>query len=173
VHGQGAGRPRAICGHVHGPLPTGDIRLPARRPCWLGSGLSRLRTHHIEPDIRRHQRRREGVAIQGQPNPDLAAAHRRQRRPRTCGSPMLTEFSQTMRQSARRGRRRQDRETSKLLLTQLRELRARCPTGREPLRLLPTMHWSSGTIRTLPPSWEPSPSGASIVLLAGRATRVQ
>ena len=54
----------------------------------------------------------------------------------------------------------------------LERLRAWCPICREPSGLLPTRQWSPRTGLTLRPSWEPSPLGASIVVLAGRATRV-
>src|SRR5215203_4769866 len=42
----------------------------------------------------------------------------------------------------------------------------------EPSGLLPTRSSSPRTGLTLRPSWEPSPPGASVVVLAGRATHV-
>jgi hypothetical protein len=45
------------------------------------------------------------------------------------------------------------------------------PGGREPA-LLPTRRWPPRTGLALYASWEPLPSGASLVVLAGRATRV-
>jgi hypothetical protein len=46
------------------------------------------------------------------------------------------------------------------------------PGCRDPSGLLPTRRWSPRTGLALYASWEPLPSGASLVVLAGRATRV-
>jgi hypothetical protein len=47
------------------------------------------------------------------------------------------------------------------------------PAAREPFRLLPTSRWWPRTDGPHPPSsWEPSPPGTSIAVLAGRAIRV-
>jgi hypothetical protein len=52
------------------------------------------------------------------------------------------------------------------------EARVDCRACREPFGLLPTRRSSPRTGLTLGPSWEPSPPGGSIVVLAGRATHV-
>ncbi len=43
---------------------------------------------------------------------------------------------------------------------------------REPFGLVPTMQWSPGQPSPFSVGWEPSPPGASVVVLAGRATTV-
>jgi hypothetical protein len=52
------------------------------------------------------------------------------------------------------------------------EVRASRPGCREPSWLLPTTRWSPRTGLALYASWEPLPSGTSLVVLAGRATRL-
>jgi hypothetical protein len=46
------------------------------------------------------------------------------------------------------------------------------PAAATPSGLLPTRQWLPRTGLALYASWEPLPSGASLVVLAGRATRV-